>query len=266
MSSLRTRQTGELAGLLDEQVRFMELSAASFDSGFDGEAKRLAVTVRVLVHDTTKSVSLLGQMRRKTIQFFGSSFPFDPRNRMSHGGLVFMALAAGGARFVAMLDDIPPNLAKWISFDRWWSMPIFVDKDRRVLSRKDVILAAANQDGGAHVDPVLNDAYAALSRDHSLGWISTDGKDTRPIEGAEKAAIRQIAHELIKTLKPNYEKKPNHDALVIVGGMSTVQEARSTAAELPATAIVHSAKVGRNAPCPCGSGVKFKKCHGNLGI
>jgi uncharacterized protein len=23
------------------------------------------------------------------------------------------------------------------------------------------------------------------------------------------------------------------------------------------------AKVGRNAPCPCGSGVKFKKCHGN---
>ncbi|MGA7877338.1 MAG: SEC-C metal-binding domain-containing protein, partial [Desulfoferrobacter sp.] len=24
-------------------------------------------------------------------------------------------------------------------------------------------------------------------------------------------------------------------------------------------------KVGRNAPCPCGSGIKFKKCHGGLG-
>lgn len=23
-----------------------------------------------------------------------------------------------------------------------------------------------------------------------------------------------------------------------------------------------TAKVGRNDPCPCGSGVKFKKCHG----
>lgn len=23
--------------------------------------------------------------------------------------------------------------------------------------------------------------------------------------------------------------------------------------------------VGRNAPCPCGSGVKFKKCHGRAG-
>ena len=26
-----------------------------------------------------------------------------------------------------------------------------------------------------------------------------------------------------------------------------------------------STKVGRNAPCPCGSGLKFKKCHGRLG-
>ena len=24
-------------------------------------------------------------------------------------------------------------------------------------------------------------------------------------------------------------------------------------------------KVGRNAPCPCGSGKKFKKCHGGVG-
>jgi preprotein translocase subunit SecA len=23
-------------------------------------------------------------------------------------------------------------------------------------------------------------------------------------------------------------------------------------------------KVGRNEPCPCGSGKKFKKCHGSL--
>ncbi len=25
------------------------------------------------------------------------------------------------------------------------------------------------------------------------------------------------------------------------------------------------AKTGRNDPCPCGSGKKFKKCHGNAG-
>jgi len=25
-----------------------------------------------------------------------------------------------------------------------------------------------------------------------------------------------------------------------------------------------SQKIGRNAPCPCGSGRKFKRCHGSL--
>jgi uncharacterized protein YecA (UPF0149 family) len=30
----------------------------------------------------------------------------------------------------------------------------------------------------------------------------------------------------------------------------------------PATYVRESPKVGRNDPCPCGSGKKFKKCHG----
>jgi preprotein translocase subunit SecA len=30
----------------------------------------------------------------------------------------------------------------------------------------------------------------------------------------------------------------------------------------PTTAAVIAAKVGRNEPCPCGSGKKFKQCHG----
>ena len=29
--------------------------------------------------------------------------------------------------------------------------------------------------------------------------------------------------------------------------------------------VVAAAKVGRNEPCPCGSGKKYKKCHGELG-
>jgi preprotein translocase subunit SecA len=31
------------------------------------------------------------------------------------------------------------------------------------------------------------------------------------------------------------------------------------------TVTRHSPKVGRNAPCPCGSGKKYKQCHGKLG-
>jgi preprotein translocase subunit SecA len=32
----------------------------------------------------------------------------------------------------------------------------------------------------------------------------------------------------------------------------------------PATAVGVAAKVGRNEPCPCGSGNKYKNCHGKL--
>ena len=30
----------------------------------------------------------------------------------------------------------------------------------------------------------------------------------------------------------------------------------------PKTVVRKEGKVGRNAPCPCGSGKKYKKCHG----
>ncbi len=39
-----------------------------------------------------------------------------------------------------------------------------------------------------------------------------------------------------------------------------VYSAGDSAASAPAKREV--AKVGRNDPCPCGSGKKFKKCHG----
>jgi preprotein translocase subunit SecA len=38
--------------------------------------------------------------------------------------------------------------------------------------------------------------------------------------------------------------------------------AKSSAPQAPATIVRKDAKVGRNDPCPCGSGKKDKKCHG----
>jgi preprotein translocase subunit SecA len=45
------------------------------------------------------------------------------------------------------------------------------------------------------------------------------------------------------------------------GGVATVE--RPTVAEAPADSGVYG-KVPRNAPCPCGSGKKFKQCHGRI--
>ena len=59
------RAGNELRRQLDEQQRFIKNSAQSFDDGFEGEAKRLALTIRVLVHDTSQSHSLLSQVDKK---------------------------------------------------------------------------------------------------------------------------------------------------------------------------------------------------------
>jgi hypothetical protein len=51
-----------LEALLAEQYDYLVASAVRFDEGYHHEWKRLAVALRVLVHDTAKSASLLSQL------------------------------------------------------------------------------------------------------------------------------------------------------------------------------------------------------------
>ncbi len=47
-----------------------------------------------------------------------------------------------------------------------------------------------------------------------------------------------------------------------VPGSSSRRRPRSKARQRPQPSVSKEAKVGRNDPCPCGSGKKYKKCHG----
>jgi hypothetical protein len=72
----RHKQTKEdLAQHLREHVDWLEESMASFDSGKEHSAKRLAHTMRTLLHDTTKSHSLLGQLAVKESLRYWSVLP-----------------------------------------------------------------------------------------------------------------------------------------------------------------------------------------------
>lgn len=243
----------ELKEHLEDHLGFLERSSDAFDSGHDGEAKRLAVSLRVLFHDTAQSHSLLGQLGQLGGQFISSAIPHDSGNIGTHGGLVMLAVTGGGSTCFAPLDDVP--IQRWLSFQDWWGELVFVDDRRAALTRRDLVLAIANQDGGAHVDPGLSETYARLSRHNSLGWVQNPG--AVPIPNAERAAIRQIAHETLKSLRAGYKKQPVTNAEIIVGGAMIHEGTR-------APPLPRSTKVGRNEPCPCGSGKKFKKCHGAI--
>lgn len=255
----------QLSAQLDKQLCWLKRSIASFDEGFEDEAGRLAVVVRVLVHDTRSSHSLLGQLSQKSVPFFDGSLPPAAGNLSSYGGLV--QIVGGGSkhgRLLPVLDHAPIQRGL-VPFDDWWTTPVFTRPSGAPLSRKEIILTAANQDGGAHVDPALDEDYEALQNGDYLGWQSIDQHGARKIDGAEKAAIRQIAHEILRTLNPDMPKQiPDcGDAGFIAMGMMLNEGAFPQVPGLPLFPIsCKPHKVGRNAPCPCGSGRKFKRCHG----
>jgi hypothetical protein len=55
----------DLVAHLKDQVGFLRASGAAYDAGQHSEAKRLASTIRLLVHDTSRSTSLLRQLEVK---------------------------------------------------------------------------------------------------------------------------------------------------------------------------------------------------------
>lgn len=259
------RTQAELNVLLEEQLDFLKFSCASFDKGFEGEIKRLAVSARVLVHDTGASISLLTLANKKNTNFLDTSEPYDDENAFSHSSLVQIHMSSTGAKPKAHLDDdIQSN---WISFDAWWNGIVLVDLKKNEFSRKDIVLYLANKDGGAHVDHEIDEKYHDLRTKNSLGWI-TDLGDGREIKGEDHvpATMRQIAHELIRSLDSQYScaQPVGKDTGMVIRGMSIFAGAHAPEQLYPNLRKdrpkVGGKKVGRNDLCPCGSGKKFKKC------
>ena len=201
-----TQTREELLGHLKAQIAFMQQSAGSYDNGFEDEAKRLAVVIRVLVHDTSQSTSLLTLLDKKDIKFYNSALSFNPRNLAPYNGLTMMKLSSSeGAFYVAPLDGGAPTRSRTdkISFGLWWEgMFVIKDENGKTFTRKELVLSTANMDGGTHVDPHLDKAYANLSRFNSLGWkfFRNDIEDNFS-NSPVSASIRQIAHEVLKTLR-----------------------------------------------------------------
>jgi hypothetical protein len=82
----------------------------------------------------------------------------------------------------------------------WWWQIVSVQGPGLIIRRRDIVLGAANKDGGAHVDPNLGPEYAAISADGALGdWVWQDGAEERrvPITGAHFVHIRQMAYEVL---------------------------------------------------------------------
>lgn len=121
---------------------------------------------------------------------------------MTECNLVMMQVGTTGARYLPLVAaGVPPFPLQPIPFVDWWNDPVLKDNRGRTFCRRELVLNVADTDGGAHVDPELEEAYMAISRENSLGWVFRTGGGDAALEGRpELACMRQIAHELLTTI------------------------------------------------------------------
>lgn len=179
------------------------MACDQYDLGLEDAGKYIAVTLRVLLHHRGQSKSLLEQMGLRAERFYSTGLPYDPNNLMTTSALLAFHVDDKGGRFVAPLSRGLTPLRK-VQFAEWWNAVVFADKMKRMITRRELVANVADTEG-AHVDPTLEEAYMALSRENSMGWTSFDGTVSRPVDPPHMAAIRQIAHEVLITLR---EKRP----------------------------------------------------------
>ncbi|MCX6094965.1 MAG: hypothetical protein NTY63_09135 [Candidatus Bipolaricaulota bacterium] len=207
------RSSQELEGALHQQLGLLDGSCRHFDDGEVDEALQIAVRLRVLWHSTAESAGLVAQLGLAdrvvdtafavppTFVYSGSPEAASSERRL---------FAVGGERAYAPLFDHGPAGAPKVAFGEWWGGSVISDGDGHKFTRKDLVLAVANTDGGAHVDPVLDPAYYALTRGESFGIIrvvpTDDPNVFRRVATPSPVAVtlRQMGHETLKSLCPDY--------------------------------------------------------------
>lgn len=206
------RSEQDLYNELEDQIYFLESSIINFDQGHFEEAKRIATTLRILLHDTASSHSLLKQIGVKDkLWFFDVARYYDGRNLLSDDLLLNM--------LSPRLSITAKTPAK--HFKEWWEEQVVMSTggiNPTTYTRKQLVMFLANQDGGAHVDPKIDKEYYEMTRNNKYGWfLSTEGnhtEDSIPISNNRiNLSVRTIAFEVCCSLhsaNPNLKFRTIH--------------------------------------------------------
>lgn len=184
---------------LSKQLGFLERSCQSYDEGFTDEAIRIATVIRVIIHQTGSSTSLLKHLGATTINLLSTTF--EPSSQtITFVGMGMMRVGNGSSEYFPQLGNGPVN--DYIPVSKWWNQVVVVLDKKHRITRKNIVLAAANKDGGAHVDKKLSAEYAALAQDGSVGsfvYEAQNSREEKPIESAHLVSLRQMGYELLNS-------------------------------------------------------------------
>ncbi len=185
-----------------EQLELLIHARHSFDIGLQPIGKHIALSLRKLLHHHGQSKAVLEQLGIRSKRFLDTAGDLNPKNLLTDNPLCAMRIGCGQDQYLPTCavggSPIPD---RWLPFEKWWNNSVIKDNKGRFFNRRELILHVADTDGGAHVDPELDEQYMDFSRKNSLGWIIDDGNIKKPFPPPTMACIRQIAHETLETLK-----------------------------------------------------------------
>ena len=186
------------------QIRFIQNSVAAIASGNLEEAIRLATTIRVLIHEPKQkrrgkqaSQSLLGQLGAMGVHLFTTSRD-QPSSVLYYAGPVMHKIDGSGAEFATDVNVY--RFGHFVPATKWWNQVVFI-RDGVRLTRRDVVLTAANKDGGAHVDAELTAEYEMLKAPGAMGFVSVGSQTSGKVFTIDDGHLKLIGLMGIELLK-----------------------------------------------------------------
>lgn len=187
----------DLVKQLRRQLKFIESSCRAYDQGSLEEALRIAVSLRVLFHDTANSTSLLTHLGQKYSVHLISTIGLGKTDQQLGNSMVFcipVMLTMSGVQ-PPLGNGPPPRI---VNCDAWWNEIVMSQAQR--LSRRDVVLSSANQDGGAHIDIAPNQKTVELKEGigtftRTIGGVSV----TEELIDHHFPMLRQFGYEVLNS-------------------------------------------------------------------
>jgi hypothetical protein len=203
---------------LDKQLRYIATSCREFDDGNHDEAIRIATSLRVIFHQTGKSTSLLTHLSatytRIRTSVFKPPYPqdwFSPlasiktkvhvdKNRVKTPPDASPLEVVSPPTYRPLINKVP--FKRYISAPDWWGSEPAMIFHKKKITRKDIVLWAANKDGGAHVDDTLPADYIHINNCIQIG-VNMSGADSHRVtitaKDAHFAALRQMGFEVLES-------------------------------------------------------------------
>lgn len=193
----------------------------------------------------------------------------EPIDQYYHGLLLDGTAPSPGQKLPPLLQQVVSRLAAQSDRGRARAAAALLDLDSASRKQLSLLLdnAIARLSIGGHPTPASVYGSAAITifcwregvvprnaayvRDMTLGLASLAGEESRLLFELMIDAdgdVAEVAFEWLRTDTIASQDRPRIDTLA-----ETTYRLR----------VASEGKIGRNAPCPCGSGQKYKKCHGS---